>query len=292
MILNRIFILTLFIITILQSCFSTAASLPSDSIASENKWHIRLIASEAIDFSGFIQVREAQYIGDKLSLTKHLGMKNLLSAGVFVSYHLNDNSSLFSISFQRSFFKGHSVLPNDIFFNGTLIKGSDGLSINSTEFTHLRLCFEKSFNNYNKFYPEFIVGFLLDRLLFKIDGTILPNSPRIEPVEAFKRQALPYPFLGARLNRKFSEKSVVSIEASGTYIPLFKSFFKEGGPVYLKYYSADAALNYQHSQGAFTFNIAYFWRELRIYEYSEEDTNDFFLSVSGIRFSIIYRLSL
>ena len=292
MILNRISILTLFTIIILQACFSTAASFPSDSIASENKWRIGLIASEAVDFSGYVLVREAQYSGDKLSLTKHLGMKNFLSTGIFISYLLNNKSSLLSFSFQRNFFRGHSVLPNDIFFNGTLIKGSDGISINRTEFTRLCFRFEKSFNNYHKFYPEIIAGLLFDRILFKIDGTILPNSPRFEPVEGFKRQALPYPFLGVRLNRKLSAKSMLSIEASGTYIPLFKSFFKEGGPVYLKYYSADAALNYQHAQGAFTFNIAYFWRELRIYEYSEEDTNDFFLSVSGIRFTIVYRFNL
>ena len=292
MILNRIFILTLFIIIILQTRFSTAASFPSDSIASENKWRIGLIASEAVDFSGYVLVREAQYSGDKLSFTKHLGMKNLLSTGIFISYLLNNKSSLFSFSFQRNFFRGHSVIPNDIFFNGTLIKGSDGISINRTEFTRLSFRFEKSFNNSHKFYPEIIAGLLFDRILFKIDGTILPNSPRFEPVEGFKRQALPYPFLGTRLNRKLSAKSMLSIEASGTYIPLFKSFFKEGGPVYLKYYSADADLNYQHAQGAFTFNIAYFWRELRIYEYSEEDTNDFFLSVSGIRFTIVYRFTL
>ena len=121
MILNRIFILTLFTIIILQTCFSTAASFPSDSIASENKWRIGLIASEAVYFSGYVLVREAQYSGDKLSFTKHLGMKNLLSTGIFISYLLNNKSSLLSFSFQRNFFRGHSVLPNDVFFNGTLI---------------------------------------------------------------------------------------------------------------------------------------------------------------------------
>jgi hypothetical protein len=259
--------------------------LPVDS--SNQKWSAELTYWNAFTAHGYVQVGEFQYTGDKLYLSRDLGINRLISPGIIISRHYRGSSS-FLFSAERFFFSGHKILDRNIFYNGALIKGTDGLSINQTWYYRFKLSFEKSFHSSDNFYPTFIAGVIYDGLTFYVNGTLLPGYGK-EQHEDFVTQALPYPFAGARVNKLLSPKSSLSFEMNGMYIPLFKSFFNEGGSIFLKYSTAEASLHYWFKQKRFKIGAAYLWRLVKLYEYSaEDDPNDFFLTTSGIQLNLRY----
>jgi len=259
--------------------------LPGDS--SSPKWSAELTYWNAFTFGGYVQVGELQYTGDKLYLSRDLGINRLMSPGIIISRRINNSSSL-TFSTERFLFSGHHIVDRNIFYNGALIKGADGLSINQTWFYRIKLSFEKSFHSQANLYPTIIAGIIYDGLTFYVNGTLLPGYGK-EQHEDFVTQALPYPFVGARLNKPLSPRSSLAFEMSGTYIPLFRSFFNEGGPISLKYSTADCNLHYWLKQKGFKIGIGYLWRLIRLYEYSaEDDPNDFLLKASGIQLNIRY----
>ena len=234
---------------------------------------------------GYAQVREFQYNGTHLSLPQDLGMKTWSNVSLEASYTFQNRSSL-RASFAYFFFPGISKLDHDIWFNATNLIGQNGLSIYKTQLFESRICWIKPVRLIPKIQTSFIVGFLYDGLIFRINGDILPDSPRKEPKEDFISQALPYPEIGFLLNKPIRQRSSVSLEATGTYIPLFKSFFVEGGHMYLNYYSVSSDLGYKYSLKHFFINPSIQFRTFRTYENSEEDTNDFYIISAGIKLKI------
>jgi hypothetical protein len=250
--------------------------------SSYKKWSVELAFYDAPKFSGYTQVGEWEQTGDKLFLVHDLGMKHLYCPEVRIVRRFNKNSS-FSFSASRFFFSGHNIINRNVFYNGALLKGTDGLSINQTNFYRVKLSFEESFHPSEEFYPTLLTGVTYDALNFYVRGTILPGYGK-EDHEDFVTQSLPYPFVGFRLNRLVSLKSSVAVEASGTYIPLYKSFFYEGGQISLHYATADVGLHYWLNEKKYSLGAGYLWRLNKQYEYSnEDDPNDFFLRASGIQ---------
>lgn len=256
--------------------------------SSNKKWSVELTCWNALKFGGYVQVGESEHTGDKLYLTHDLGMNNLIYPAIKISRRINNSSSFFTFSAGRFFFSGHHIINKNIFYNGALIKGADGVSINQTNFYRIKLSFEKSFRSSDGFYPDLITGLVYDALNFYANGTILPGYGQ-EQHEDFVTQSLPYPFVGARLRKSLSLKSSLALETSGTYIPRFKSFFNEGGPMSLHYATVDCGLHYWLQQKKFQLGAAFLWRLIKIYEYSaEDDPNDFFIHASGIQLSLKY----
>jgi len=253
------------------------------------KWGVGLSYWHAFTFSGYTQVGENQYTGDKLSLVKDLGMSKLIYPELNLVHHIS-NASSFTFSAGRFFFSGHNNPGRNIFYNGALLKGADGVSIDLTNFYRITLGFEKSFRSSSGFYPVLLAGLVYDALNFHVNGTILPGYGQ-EDHEDFVTQSLPYPFIGGRLNKSLSSRSYLSVEATGTYIPLFKSFFYEGGQMSLHYATANCSLQYWYKQKRFKIGVGYLWRWMKQYEYSkEDDPNDFFLKASGLQLSGRYEL--
>ena len=258
----------------------------SDSLH-KSRWNIGITYWNALSYDGYVRVREWEWTGDKLSLADDLGMDGLRSAGIFVSYRVKKNN-VFIISFERFSFSGNAVPPNNIWYNATHLKGTDGLSINKSWLARGEFRFEKSYHPENRIHAVSITGLLCDGLKFYIDGTVLPDTYMNEPHEGWADQALPFPFLGLRLNAKLCAHSSLSLETAGTHVPLFKSFYTEGGNMYLSYSAADVSINYFLTKGKFRISGSYLYRMIEIYGDSREDTNDFFMTASGIRFTAGY----
>ena len=277
------------LIIIFNSTVTSSYGQPGFQDTVSKKWSVCLSYWNAFTFSGYTQVGEFPYTGDKLSLLNDLGMNKLLYPEFTLTRHTS-NSSSFNFSAGRFFFSGHSTPSRNIFYNGALIEGADGISINLTNFYRVTLGFEKRFRSSSGFYPALLTGLVYDALNFYVRGTILPGYGE-EDHEDFVTQSLPYPFIGGRLNKSLSPKSYLSVEATGTYIPLFKSFFYEGGQMSLHYATANCGLQYWYKQKRFEIGIAYMWRWMKQYEYSkEDDPNDFFLKASGLQLSGRYEL--
>jgi hypothetical protein len=81
----------------------------------------------------------------------------------------------------------------------------------------------------------------------------------------------------------------LGLKAFGTCIPRFKSFYKEGGNVYLQYEIADVRIDYRHYFNNFGFSLGYRYSYLHHIEESEEDTNRFKISASGFAFGAAYK---
>jgi hypothetical protein len=219
-------------------------------------WTIGASFFNEFNLNGYIAVRENQFVGDKLSLLNDLGMKQWRSIVLNATY-LVKNNSLLTFSFEDFFFYGHAVFNKSFWYNGTKMSGIDGLSPSPTQLYRTILGYEKKFNTNKKYYSSFCFDLVRDGLIFYIDGKVLPDTYRNEPYENFSLHSLPFPFAGAKLYRMLSESFVISVEVSGTYIPLFKSFFYEGGNMYLQYSTAQGGLDYNRSFKKFNTQLSF-----------------------------------
>jgi hypothetical protein len=235
--------------------------------------------------NGYVQVRENQFDGTHLSLHHDLGMKTWSNISLELSYTFRNRSSIRAL-FEYFFFYGNSILDNNIWFNATNLNGQNGVSIGKTQLFESRIFWIKPVRLIPDVQTSLILGLLYDGLYFRINGDTLSGSPRNEAHEDFISQALPFPEIGFLLRKLIRQRSSVSLEATGTYIPLFKSFFLEGGHMFLHYYSVSSDLGYKYSPKHFFINPSIQFRTFRTYENSGEDTNDFYIISVGIKLKI------
>lgn len=250
----------------------------------DQRWNVNATFNHDVFVGGYVKVRENRYDGDKLSLGSDLGMKNWNSFSMEIGHYFWNRSGI-KASFEDFIFSGSSVINRDVWFNATHLKGSDGLSIYHTQQFRAQLLYERPFHFFPNVRTKWMVGLLYDGLIFRIRGTILQNSKRNEPYEDFISQALPYPQLGLGIEKDLSLKSSLKAEINGTWIPLFKSFFIEGGHMFLHYYALNMNISYRYYIKSFYLQPGIHWRLLKTYENSGEDTNDFFVSSGGIYFT-------
>lgn len=247
----------------------------------DQTWEVNATFNHDFFIGGYVRVRELQSDGDKLSLGNDLGMKDWNSASLEIVRFFRNHSGV-RASFEYFIFNGSSIINRDIWFNATHLKGSDGLSIYQTQQFRGQLCYERPFHLVPNLRTICIVGLLYDGLIFRIRGTTLPDTQRNESYEDFISQALPYPQLGLRIEKELTAKSSLTVEIKGTWIPLFKSFFIEGGHMFLHYYAMNINISYRYHIKTFYFQPGIHYRLLKTYENSGEDTNDFFISSGGV----------
>jgi hypothetical protein len=272
------------IIILLASCLLPGLQIQAqDTIKSS--WKAEVAFDHAFHTAGYVQVREFQYDGTRLSLGKDLGMKTWNSASVQLIRNFRNLSSL-TVSCEYFFFHGSSVIDGNVWFNSTNLDGSAGLSINQTNLYRVQIYWNKPIRICRAISTSLDIGLIYDGMEFRINGTILPGSPRGEPREDFISQALPYPMAGFRIGKSLSKRTSLSLEATGTYIPLFKSFFIEGGNIYLRYYTVNAQLGYTLQLTHFYLTPAIHYRLLSMYENSQEDTNDFYITTFGVNLTL------
>jgi len=269
----------------------------SDS-TNNNKWIAGITLEQSFHVDGYLQVREDQYEGDKLSLTDDLGVTSMHSAGIVIERKLTRSSSL-SFSFQDIFFSTHPVITKDIWYNGTHLKGADGISLGgSTAWYHMQLVYEKHFAMNRSLQLSVAPGLIYDGITLYVNGTVLPYTYHHDQGEDFITQSLPFPNLEINIlypltaqveTKGFSNfTSALSFEVNATVIPLFKSFYQEGGQVSLKYSCLNAALSYNYLHKHLAFKSGFTYHQVRTFEESAEDTNDFSIRFSGIDLSCGY----
>lgn len=247
----------------------------------DQTWEVNATFNHDFFIGGYVRVRELKSDGDKLSLGNDLGMKDWNSASLEIARFFKNHSGV-RASFEYFIFNGSSIINRDIWFNATHLKGSDGLSIYQTQQFRGQLCYERTIHLVPNLRTIYIVGLLYDGLIFRIRGTTLPDTQRNEPYEDFISQALPYPQLGLRIEKELTAKSSLAAEIKGTWIPLFKSFFIEGGHMFLHYYAMNINISYRYHIKTFYFQPGIHYRLLKTYENSGEDTNDFFVTSGGV----------
>ncbi len=260
-------------------------SAPADPLKKFSRWTIGLSFLTEFDLGGYTAVREFAFVGDKLDLKRDLGMDQWRSLSIAGEYHLKNNSSV-SLSVEDFFFSGYAIVNKDIWFNGVHMSGYEGISPSRTELYRMKFTYEKKIHPERRIHPSICAGLVMDNLIFYVTGRILPITWSIEQSENFALHALPFPYLGAKVHDDLSATSFLEMEASGTYIPSFKSFFHEGGSVWLHYYTAQAGVSYGLRIKGSTFQLGCTYRCLKILQDSGEDTNDIFFSAIGARIGV------
>lgn len=245
-------------------------------------WSLVISFQNEFELDGHIQVREWQFVGDKLDLKKDLGMAQWRSLAMAGEYHLKHHASV-SLSVEDFFFHGHATVNKDIWFNGVHMSGSDGLTSSSTELYRIVLTYEKKIHAERKLHPSLCIGLITDFLTFRVVGRVLPDSWGTEQREKFARQTLPFPYVGAKVFGELGSTNFLVAEFGGTCIPEFKSFFVEGSQMRLQYATAQGGLDYGYRLRKSSLQVGILYRTLRILQESTEDTNEFLFQALGIR---------
>lgn len=241
-----------------------------------------------IVFDGYVHVREWELRGDKMSLND-LGVNGYPALNMFVSKKLSRNRSLL-LSYDRYFMHGTSYFDRDIAYNGTLINARNGIDVSPTRYYRLTFKYTGNLDTYDPFDLQYVVGLVYDHVTFYMDGDVSEFSVRDEVYEQFGRQAFPYPFVGLKGTYHLNDVSEIDLSLSGTYIPEFKSFFTEGGPVYLQYGNFQADLSYVRHINQFNINIGAKTRYMHLLQRSEEDTNLLSTFTGGPYLGVVYKL--
>lgn len=242
--------------------------------------------TEEFVLDGFVRVRELELEGDKMDL-KDLGMTSYPALQISIEKKLRKSRSIM-LTYDHYFMKGSASFDRDIAFNGTLINGRKGIDVSPTRY--YRLSAHYSGTACKKLFLElkYSVGLVYDRLTFYLDGEVSESSPRNEVYEGFGKQALPYPVVGIKGIGRIWDGSKINIELGGSYIPKFKSFFNEGGSIYLQYSNFQADVNYTRTASNFDIALGAKLRTMHLLQESKEDTNELKTVTAGPYLQIVY----
>jgi hypothetical protein len=221
---------------------------------------------------GYVQVREWDMEGDKLDF-KSLGIDNYSSIEIRLDKNFRRNNRA-TLAVQHLFLTGSGAISDDIAYNGTMINGRPGLDVSKSRYDRFVFTYHEPLQHWQGFTLELHGGLLYERINFYVDGEVLASSPRSEVYENFGRQAFPYPYIGLNTIHRLSTYDVLALSVSGTHIPSFKSFFKEGGNMYLKYKAFMAEASYSRSARQWRFSLGARMRYMHLVQDSIEDTND------------------
>ncbi len=226
---------------------------------------------------GYVQVREWELEGDKMNL-EELGMKHYPAIQLLLEKQFRKRNSL-SFSFEQYFMQGKASLNRTIAYNGTKIECVSGIDVSPSRYFRLSGYYKRNLYSRKSWQLQYIAGLVFDHINFCIDGVVAPDSPRNEVCENFGKQALPYPVLGISTRYDFNDANSLNFEISGTYIPLFESFYVEGSNMYLQYSTLLTDLSYVRSVASWELTLGTKFRSMHLFQESQEDTNDLKIEV-------------
>ena len=236
---------------------------------------------------GYVHVREWELQGDKMNL-KDLGMTSYPAFQFHVEKQLR-NSSTFGLAYDHYFMRGRATFDRDITYNGTIINGRKGIDVSPTRYFRVSAIYTGILVNNPHFELRYKAALVLDHITFYLDGEVSPASPKDEVLEGFGRQAFPYPVLGLLGKVDLNHSNYINFELSGTSIPKFKSFYTEGGNVYLKYNNFESGLRYSRIISDFELALGARFRYMHLFQESNEDTNIITTVTAGPFVKIGYR---
>jgi len=230
--------------------------------------------------NGYVQVRELDVAGDKLNL-RSLGMNHYPVLQLLIEKKLKRNGRV-TLVYDNFIVTGNSKLNNSIAFNGTLIDAEKGVDVSPTRYFRLTAYYQNYFWKNSTIEFKYLLGVTYDHATFYVDGIVLPESPRNEVYESFGKQALPYPGGGINVLYTPDKNNSFQIDISGTYIPKFKSFFNEGGPMYLHYSTFLSDFQYKRNINFCFIGMGIKYRYMHLFQESDEDTNDLKYQVGSV----------
>lgn len=220
---------------------------------------------------GYVQVREWDLMGDKMEL-KDLGMESYHAYQFNIEKGFRKNRWI-SLTYDNYLMQGNSTFNRDIAFNGTLIDGTRGIDVSPTKYFRVSLNYRGTLLHNNRSELQYVTGLAFDHITFWLDGQISLTSTRDERYEKFGRQAFPYPIVGLKGLTRIGKMGTLNALVSGTYVPKFKSFYKEVSSMYLQYNTLLVDLNYSHALLNWNFTFGTKLRHLYLFQESVEDTN-------------------
>ena len=228
---------------------------------------------------GLVRVREWEVVGDKLNL-EDLGIDHFPSLNLELERIWRRGNKL-ALATELFFIHGRSIHDRDIAYNGTLIDGTKGIDISPTHYYRLSLTYYGIIYQRQSIELHWLLGVVVDHIKFYLQGDVSVNSKGYEVFENFGRQAFPYPVTGLRASTPLGEKGAFNMEISGTYIPKFKSFYTEGGHMYLHYRAFLADFRYPRRIAKTNVAVGTRFHYIHLFQESAEDTNILDMSTVG-----------
>jgi len=274
-----------FLTWIITLSITSAFSQQADSKMSP--YSIEVQYSHEFVLGGHVQVREWALQGDKMSL-KDLGMTSYPALQFHVEKRLRKNRT-FGLTYDYYFMRGTATFDRDITYNGTIINGRNGIDVSPTRYFRVSAIYTGVILSRPHLTLRYKGALVFDHITFYLDGEVNPSSPKDEVLEGFGRQAFPYPVFGLQGKIDFGHRNYINGELSGTYIPKFKSFYTEGGNVYLQYNNFEAGLSYSRTISDFDLALGARFRYMHLFQESNEDTNIITTVTAGPFIKIGYR---
>jgi hypothetical protein len=235
---------------------------------------------------GYVRVREWELEGDKMPL-KDLGMKSHSAVQLNMEKNLKRDRSI-SLVYDRYFIHGRSTFDRNITYNGTIINGRKGIDVSPTRYFRISAIYTAPLLRRPNFDLKYTAGVVVDHITFYLDGAVDPSSEKNEVFEGFGRQAFPYPVIGLKGSHALSANNKINWETSGTYVPKFKSFYNEGGPVHLQYCNLQSGINYTRTISDFEISVGTKLRYMYLFQDSKEDTNVIKTVTMGPFIGVVY----
>ncbi len=243
----------------------------------------------ALAMGGTTQVREWNTEGTRFLLGKDLGMSNYYSFDLWIGYSFPKWNNL-RFSFGRYFFRGHQVLKETSYYNGSeLIQGTDA-SIDAS--VYFRVCIHDRlliFRNQNNFKFFLIFGINVDLVRFHVDGELSSSTLKRETWETYYRQPLPLPIYGVRFEKGLDNDMIFYSELYGGFIPGLKLWNWEVTRMRQWQVDLDAEVGFYYPLKVMDlyFNIHY--KMLYLKSEDVEDTNELFIFAIGPEFKIAFK---
>jgi hypothetical protein len=250
---------------------AATASFGQGLIGNNGDFSIGVNYSHEFVVDGFVRVREWELPGDKMKL-RDLGIKSLPALQLNATKTFTKGRSV-SLIYDHFFISGESTFDRDIAYNGTIINGRDGINVSPSRYFRVSAIYSAPLVKRQNFSLLYTAGLVLDHITFYLDGQVASSSERDEVFERFGRQSFPYPVIGLKGTHGMGPKSSIQWETSGTYVPKFKSFYTEGGNVFLQYSNFQADVKYSRAISDFDVFIGARLRYMHLFQESMEDTN-------------------
>jgi hypothetical protein len=239
----------LFIICIIVS-FDLRAQPPADKAFTE----AHLSITHDMIRSGEIFVKERNTAADRISFSDKFRKSSWSSIAAKLAYTFENSSSL-RFSLENFFFSGKNYPAHNIHYNTLVIDGAGGISIDKSRIFRFLIAFQKPFSrDESKTRTYYTAGLIHDAINFKINGSIINDGEAGRLSEDFNDQLIPCPFVGAGMEYHLNKsgKSLLTLDASGTYVPGEIKLFKGRNRDY--YYFLNSSIGYKYYSGRFSLN--------------------------------------
>jgi hypothetical protein len=236
---------------------------------------------------GHLNVNDPKFPEDTISFTQDIGKTVWSNIGGVINRTCKNGSS-FNISGEYFFISGIDTTNRNIWFNGVLLGSRQGITIDHSRLIRVQAFYEKLLSK-----PDantrlsFLGGLIYDFLLVRITAKILNDTDAALLHEDFNDQLIPYPQIGLKLQKDFSEHNHLVMQAAGTYIPRMSRRDIERKLESFQYYCVNSIISYQYSDKRWSIGPGITYRMFRTAE--DEGKHDFYISLLGVNASVTYK---